>query len=208
VPGTIWGNNKDPVANALALSNAILLLLNDESEYENPDLEALFDAGANGQDLLATEIFPEGSDEYMNSSLRDASYEEILHFVHGFGIQNAFPSMQSAIIQSMNYSINNNNYIPLSDLPEEDYDEEYLALALESYFGLWAHDPEGEHWAGGHEYRYINRQEMMVGDPQGFNIIKEFFGENWRYTAELPPEFDGVFSLGYVPGLAYTNRSQ
>ena len=208
VPGTVWGNNKDPVANALALSNAILLLLNDESEYENPDLEALFDAGAYGQDLLATEIFPEGSDEYMNSSLRDASYEEILHFVHGFGIQNALPSMQSAIIQSMNYSINNNNYIPLSDLPEEDYDEEYLAMALESYFGLWAHDPEGDHWAGGHEYRYINRQEMMVGDPQGFNIIKEFFGENWRYTAELPPEFDDGFSLGYVPGLAYTNRSQ
>jgi hypothetical protein len=49
---------------------------------------------------------------------------------------------------------------------------------------------------------------MMVGDPQGFNIIKEFFGENWRYTAELPPEFDDGFSLGYVPGLAYTNRSQ
>ena len=45
---------------------------------------------------------------------------------------------------------------------------------LESFFGLWAHDPEGNHWAGGSEYRYINRQEMMVGDPQGYNIIKEF----------------------------------
>ena len=208
VPGTVWGNNKDPVANALALSNAILLLLNDESEYDNPALDALFDAGANGQDLLATEIFPEGSDQYMNSGLRDASYEEILHFVLGFGIQNALPSMQSAIIQAMNYSINNNNYIPLSDLPEEDYDEEYLAMALESYFGLWAHDPGGDHWAGGHEYRYINRQEMMVGDEQGHNIIKEFFGENWRYTAELPPDFDDGFSMSYAPGLAYTNRSR
>ena len=52
-----WGNNKDPVANALALSNAILLLLDDESEYDDPNLDALFDAGAKGQDLLATEIF-------------------------------------------------------------------------------------------------------------------------------------------------------
>ena len=208
VSGSVWGNNKDPVANALALSNAILLLLNNENEYDNPALGALFDAGANGQDLLATEIFPEGSEEYMSSSMRDASYEEILHFVHGFGIQNALPSMQNAIVQAMNYSIDNNNYIPLSDLPEEDYDEEYLAMALESYFGIWAHDPEGDHWAGGHEYRYINRQEMMVGDPQAHNIIKEFFGENWRYNAELPQNFDGQFSLSYLPDLDYTNRSR
>ena len=151
VPGAQWGNNKDPVANALALSNAILFLLDDESEYDNPNLNALFDAGAKGQDLLATEIFPEGSNVYMNSELRDASYEEILHFVHTFGIQNAFPSMQSAIMQSMNNAISNNNYIPLADLPAEDYDEEYLAMALESFFGLWAHDPEGNNWAGGSE---------------------------------------------------------
>ena len=208
VPETTWGNNKDPVANALALSNAILLLLNNESEYDNPALEALFNAGAKGQDLLATEIFPEGSEQYMNSSMRDASYEEILHFVHGFGIQNALPSMQNAIIQAMNNSISNNNYMPLSDLPEEDYDEEYLAMALESYFGLWAHDPEGDQWAGGHEYRYINREEMESGDPQAYSIIKEFFGEAWRYTAELPMEFEGEFSLSYVPGLDYTYRSR
>ena len=80
IPGAQWGNNKDPVANALALSNAILFLLDDESEYDNPNLDALFDAGAKGQDLLATEIFPEGSNVYMISELRDASYEEILHF--------------------------------------------------------------------------------------------------------------------------------
>ena len=104
--------------------------------------------------------------------------------------------------------ISNNNYIPLADLPAQDYDEEYLAMALESFFGVWAHDPEGNHWAGGSEYRYINRQEMMVGDPQGYNIIKEFFGENWRYNVELPADFSGDFSLAYVPELAYTNRSR
>ena len=43
------------------------------------------------------------------------------------------PSMQSAIMQSMNNAISNNNYIPLADLPDEDYDEEYLAMALESF---------------------------------------------------------------------------
>ena len=32
-------------------------------------------------------------------------------------------------MQSMNDAISNNNYIPLADLPAEDYDEEYLAMA-------------------------------------------------------------------------------
>ena len=53
--------------------------------------------------------------------------------LNGFGIQNALPSMQSAIMQSMNNAMSNNNYIPLADLPTEDYDEEYLAMALESF---------------------------------------------------------------------------
>ena len=174
-------------------------LLDDESEYDNPNLDALFDAGAKGQDLLATEIFPEGSNVYMNSELRDASYEEILHFVHGLEYKTHFPQCRALIMQSMNNAISNNNYIPLADLPAEDYDEEYLAMALESFFGLWAHDPVGNHWAGGSEYRYINRQEMMVGDPQAYDIIKEFFGENWRYNVELPADFSGDFSLAYVP---------
>ena len=60
VPGAQWGNNKDPVANALALSNAILLLLDDESEYDDPNLDALFDAGAKGQDLSSNRNFSRG----------------------------------------------------------------------------------------------------------------------------------------------------
>ena len=73
----------------------------------------------------------------MNSELRDASYEEILHFVHGYGIQNALPSMQSAVLQAMNNAISNDNYVPLADLPAEDYDEEYLAINyyFRSFFG-------------------------------------------------------------------------
>ena len=42
--------------------------------------------------------------------MRDASYEEILHFVHGFEYKRAI-SMQSVIMQSMNDAISNNNYI-------------------------------------------------------------------------------------------------
>ena len=131
VPGSEWGDNKEPIANAIAQTNAILFLLNDESQYDNSNLLELIDLGVKGQGLLSTEVYPEGSEEYMNSSDRDATYEEILHFVHKFGIQIALPAMQSALETAMEDAIEGNYYFPLGDLPQEDYDEEYFAMGLE-----------------------------------------------------------------------------
>jgi hypothetical protein len=168
----------------------------------------VFDSGAKGQDVLGIEIFPEGSDHYMNSTRRDATYEEVLHFVHYYGMRNALPSMQAAIDQAMSSAISNGNYIPLSDLPVEDHDDEYFALITEVYFGIWAHDPEEDGWAGGHEYRFINREQMMVGDSLGYEIANQFFGKHFRYDVELPPSFLGQFSLSFDSTISYTNRSQ
>ena len=63
IPDSEWGENKESVANAIGLTDAILFLLNDESEYENPNLLELIDLGVKGQDLLSTEVFPEGTEE-------------------------------------------------------------------------------------------------------------------------------------------------
>ena len=206
--GSDWGSDKANIANAIAASNAIMFLLNDEDEYENPDLWALMDAGVNGQDLLATEVFPEGAPQYMNSSERDATYEEVLHFVHGFGIQLALPALQIALESAMENAIENDLYNPLNDLPEEDFDEEYLAMGLECYFGIWAHDPNGDGYCGDHEYAFITREAMEAGDPALFNIIYGFLGETWEYTAVLPDGFSSDFYLNLQDGLEYTNRSQ
>ncbi|MBH10080.1 MAG: hypothetical protein CMG74_06985, partial [Candidatus Marinimicrobia bacterium] len=208
IPDSDWGSDKSAISNALGASNAILFLLNNETEYENPDLLALLDAGVNGQDLLADEVFPEGSIEYMRSSNRDASYEEILHFIHGFGIQIADPSLQDTIVSAMNNAIENQLYNPLSDLPQEDYEEEYLAMGLECYFGIWAHDPNGNGYCGDQEYVFINREEMAQGDPALFGIIEGFFGEMWNYTAQLHPDFNSEFLMNLNDSLSYTYRSQ
>ena len=208
IPESEWGHNKTSLANALAFSNAIMFLLNDQDEYENPDLWALWDAGINGQDLLAIEVFPEGSNEYMNSVERDATYEEMLHFVHGFGIQLAMPAMQSAIENAMNVAIANDYYFPLDDLPEEDYDEEYFAMGLECYFGLWAHDPNENGFCGDDEYTFITRELMMEGDPGLYSIINGYFGESWEYTSVLPENFYTDFFLSYQADQDYTFRSQ
>ena len=208
LPGSEWGANKESVANAIGLTDAILFLLNDESEYENPNLLELIDLGVKGQDLLSTEVFPEGTEEYMNSSERDATYEEILHFVHGFGIQIALPAMQAALETAMGEAIQNNYYMPLWDLPEEDYDEEYFAMGLESYFGLWSHDPSNNGFCGDSEYPFITREEMSLGDPLLYGIISEFFGESLQYVPVLPSNFNSSFLLQRQEGLDYTFRSQ
>ena len=208
IPESQWGANKSWISNAIANSNAILFLLNDEDEYENPDLWALIDAGVDGQDLLSIEVFPEGSSAYMNSTQRDATYEEILHFVHGYGIQLAFPALQDEIVSAMDIAIENETYNPLWDLPEEDYDEEYLAMGLECYFGLWAHDPNGNGYCGDQEYAFINREAMESGDSALYNIIHGFMGPTWEYPALLSQDFENEFKMSYQNDLVYTNRSR
>jgi len=49
------------------------------------------------QDLRANECPAEGSEDYMNHITRDASFEEILHLVQGYGMQYALPRYQSDI---------------------------------------------------------------------------------------------------------------
>ena len=203
-----WGSRKAMISNAIGASNAILLLLNNEDEYENPNVWTLMDSGARGQDLLATEVFPEGSVEYMNSSRRNATYEEVLHFVHGYGIQIANPTMQNAILSAMDAAVESGHYNPLSDLPSEDWDEEYLAMGLECYFGIWSHDPSGNGYCGDQEYPFINREAMLAGDPELHSIIEGFFGSHWNYQAELPEGFTGDFHLSFQPSIDYTYRSQ
>ena len=108
----------------------------------------------------------------------------------------------------MNNAIENQIYNPLDDLPEEDYEEEYFAIGLECYFGIWAHDPNGDGYSGDHEYAFITRETMVQGDPDLFGIIYGFFGETWKYTAMLDPEYNSQFTMSLDESLDYTYRSQ
>ena len=57
---------------------------------------------------------------------------------------------------------------------------------MEVYFGLWAHDPGQNGWAGGQEYHFTNREQMVDGDSLGADLVREFFGESFRYNVDLP----------------------
>ena len=208
IPESAMGSNKSPVLNALSLSNAVLFVLNDPSDSDSDEFISLSEAGAIGKTVFASEIFPEGVPEYMSSESRNVTYSAVARYVHKYGIKNALPSMQSSVVSLMNDAINNNKFIPAADLPVEQYDERYLSLLLETFFGVWGHDPNNDQWAGEHEYGYINRESMSVGDLQAYNLIKGFFGENWSYTVDLPADFNGLFSVKHNPEMPYTNRSK
>lgn len=97
VDGTKYGSadSKRDIANAMANNGAILKLMNyhDEPQY-NDDLD--------GQPLFEEEIQVEGGEWYVRQGYeehRDASYEEILHLVHdyGIGVLNSPQSGESAL---------------------------------------------------------------------------------------------------------------
>ncbi len=207
-PGSLFGSDKSNISNAIGASNAIIFLLNDESEYENSSLANLFEFGVGGQDILAVEVFPENSNEYIQSSYRNATYEEVLHFIHNYGIKLAEPYMQDLIIEAMQIAITNQVYSPLDDIAADDYGDEYLAMGLECFYGIWAHDPNNNGFSGDREYSFINRQQMEQGDPALYRIVSEYFGETWNYTPILNPILSTSFSMKLDTSLDYTFRSQ
>lgn len=208
LPNSQWGSNKAPITNSIASNNAILFLLNSEEEYQNPNFESLLEAGVKGQDLFATEIFPEGVYEYNQSTERSVVFKELLHFIHIYGIQPSSPWMQSELLEAMNMALENSYYNPQDDLPVEDFDEEYFAMGLECYFGLWAHNPLGNGYSGENEYAFNTRDLMEEGDTRLHDIIKGFFGDSFLYIPVLPDEFNDLFSLNFDPQNIYTYKSQ
>ena len=168
----------------------------------------MLNSGVKGQDLLATNIFPEGVQQYNQSTDRSLVYRELVHFIHKYGIQTASPWMQSEILESMEIAMQNNYYSPLDDLAYEDFDEEYLALGLECYFGLWAHDPEGNGYSGDNEYAFNTRLLMAQGDTNLYNILKGFFGDSLIYVPTLPYQFNDLFSMSFDPQKVYSHKSQ
>ncbi len=81
-PGSVYGEDKSGVANKIAANGGILLLLNGVDDGTNAAAEL------DGQPLYYGEMQVEGGSWYINQNYehRDASYEEILHFVHDYGI--------------------------------------------------------------------------------------------------------------------------
>ncbi|WP_076408013.1 hypothetical protein [Shewanella sp. UCD-KL12] len=219
-PGSEYGSDKSAVSNKMADNGAILLLLNGEDDGTNPASEL------DGQPLYQNEIQVEGGSWYINQTFdghRDASFEEILHLVHDYGIgvdQNAEfigaladyqAEIRSAQITALNdklWGIASPDWI--TELTAENsLTQEYLASVIDSYYGLWGAWTGSEThgmWGG---YVAKTRAEVISEDPLGSVLMdNKYFHPYLTYDARIDESFEGDFSLRFNSSLGYTHHAQ
>ncbi|HJO02803.1 MAG TPA: hypothetical protein QGG47_02375 [Acidobacteriota bacterium] len=221
VPGSRYGADKSVVANSMSDRKATMVLFNTEPElraaFENTDLRR---ADLSMQDLRANECPVEGAEDYMAHRTRDASFEEIIHLVHDYGIKPALPEMQDALREIDAEATARGIWRGWPDDEVENHPNEYLGVINDNYLDLWTVLPtvyEGRPIEDGsvppghtHFGRYgaRGRTGMRATDPKGLAIVQEFFPPFLTYNPHLPIDFEGTFSLTVDPSLRYTTKAQ
>ena len=218
-PGSEYGDNKSELANKMAENGAILTLLNGQDDGNNP-------VEVNGQALFENEIQVEGHPWYINQDYnnhRDATYEEILHLVHDYGIgidgHNSFPGTmpkyQSEIRQAQKNALSTNLWGIGADkwinelTDENSLTQEYLAALIDSYYGLWGGWTDSNTHGMWGIYVAKTRNEIFLEDPVGGELMNnKFFHPYLTYNARIDSSFNGIFSLKFDSLKPYTNHSQ
>ena len=220
-PGSLYGSDKSAIADNMANNGAKLLLLDGR---DGPDSwKAL--RGIDGQPLYEEEIQVEGGEWYINQNYehRDATFEEILHLVHDYGIgvdgsnsqPGAAPDFQREIREVQQNALQNKIWAAgpeqadwIEELTQENsLSQEYLASLIDVYYGLWGA------WEGNSGmydiYVAKERADIRTKDPKGQKLLKnKFFHPYLTYNARIAPEFEGTFSLRFDAQLPYTHHSR
>lgn len=219
VPGSTEGTDKTIIANRMADNGAHMMLLNGA----DGDLE--LSDGLQGQPLYAKEMITEGSVGYLSpdqESYRDASFEEILHLMHDYGIgtqsQPGANMTYSAQIRTAQENAMQQNLWPtaaqaqntqswINELRTEgSLSQEYLASVVDSYYGYWgSFNGNGGMWG---IYIAKNRQEVQQQDQQGYQVMQAYFSPDLTYMARIDASFEGTFEMTFNPQTAYTHKSQ
>ena len=208
-PGTQYGQDKSAIANRMADVRATLIYTDTEikSFAMRPILRG---SKLRIQDLYATESPVEGSYEYIHNKARagghftrDASYEEIMHLVHGKGIEDVLPQFHQEIVKAEKAAVKAGIYLYGRPAPHE-----YIITGFDIYFGLWEHNPQSDGKSFGHEYPFHTRAEMKAGDPALYALVEKFWPKYLTYDAYIDPSFEGTFSTVLDKNTEYTFKSQ
>jgi len=210
---------KDAVANHMAENGAHMMLL------KGADGDIELSDGLQGQPLYEKEMITEGSIGYSStdsSAYRDASFEEILHLMHDYGIGTASQpgadmvfsnqitkAQENAMAQSLwpTASVDQGTLNWIEELRKEgSLSQEYLASVLDSYYGLWQGTPEPGGMRG--IYAAKTRADIQTKDPLGYAAMQAYFQPNLTYMARIDANFTGTFSLQLDNNQAYTYKSQ
>ncbi len=219
VPGSTFGTRelKAAVADELAVRGAVLAMPTGADREGN---EPRFYA----QPLYESETPIEGSPWYTENNWdhRDAAFEEIFHMVHDDGIgtdePGALPDYQAQIVARARTALEQELWgrpvmprVPdwIRELEAEgSIAQEYIAAAIDSYYGLWAAYTErpGGMWG---IYAAKTRADMERIDPEGLRILESFLPPMLEgYEALVDPQFRGTFSLVLDEALPWTHKSQ
>ncbi|NKB86707.1 MAG: hypothetical protein GKS06_00600 [Acidobacteria bacterium] len=223
VPGSLHGADKSAIANRMADNGASMLML--KGHDGEHDLSAL--EGLRGQPLYEDETAAPGSAWYIENVFdghRDATFEEIFHLVHDFGIgvdyegaaRGAAPEYQAAIRAAQINALDVEGLWAqddrVSDWIEELREEgsltqEYIASVIDSYYGLWGPYTErpGGMWGF---YVAKTRDAIATADPRGFELMQMFLSPVLTFEVPLPPDFEGTFTMTFDPETPYTHKSR
>jgi hypothetical protein len=220
-PGTRYGADKSAVANAMADNRATLVLFETEEALEEALAGPLGEVDLGMQDLRANECPIEGGDDYLAHATRDASYEEIIHLVHDYGIKPVLPEYHAELEEASDAATARGIWRGWPDDEPENHANEYLGVLYDNYLDLWWPNPtlyEGVPVAdrGGvppgqshfGRYHVNSRTKLREVDPEGYELIEAFFQPHLTYAPALPEDFEGTFSIELDPELRYTSKSQ
>lgn len=221
LPDSEFGKNKGAIADRMADNRAMMMICKGhDGQYREPRIDA--------QPLYADETIVEGSSAYINNEFedhRDATLEETLHCVHDFGIgvdvrgapKGVAPEFQIEIRAATTFAMKNHIWPTrradgetkdwIEELREEgSLTQEYLASAIDSYYGLWGpFDKDFGMWG---IYIAKTRADIKAKDPKGFSLVEKFFHPFLTYSAEIDAGFEGTFLMAFDPKTAYTHKSR
>ena len=219
VPGSEYGDDKSDIANAMADRKATMVFFNTEEDLEAAGWELFRGADLSMQDLRANECPAPGDADYMAHATRDASYEEIWHLVHDYGIKPTRPAMV-AEMSVANDTAAAAGWKAWPDDEPEEHPNEYVGVLIDNYYDLWTVHPtlyearpiEPGDIPQGHSHfgRYFagSREAMRERDPGGYALIEKFLPSHLTYAPTLPEGFEGTFSIELDPDVAYTLKTQ
>ncbi len=150
------------------------------------------------QDLFATETTDTSNGENKPDLVtqRDAAFEEIIHFVHDYGVMNlAVQSSSSkwgimqkeldelnekAILAGSYFPNGKDSTIVEADLDAESYDQEYLAYSLYAYYDLNYKGYRAQ------ELSSATFTELQANDPEMVKFMEQYFPTRAALKAKFP----------------------
>ncbi|WP_059020604.1 hypothetical protein [Vibrio coralliirubri] len=184
------------VTKAIYDSKAAMAFLSDE--YWEGRVGDFLEENYRFQDLFATETTDTTTGENKPDLVtqRDAAFEEIIHFVHDYGVMNLavqssssnWGVMQKELDELNEKAILSGSYYPNgkdstkdeANLDAESYDQEYLAYSLYAYYDL------NHKGYSADELSSATFTELQANDPAMVKFMEQYFPKRLALKAKFP----------------------